>query len=309
MRFCVFCNYRWLRPQLSWFRGYFCPDGTEDTICVVPIMGGEDYENEEAWCNAIYNATGCGDIRDKAQDQMVASMLTYYTILATLGLLSLFIMMLMVNSLQMIISKPIVQKSRETNVPGWLLLPTVGNALAGWLFRFSPSSLLNSMSGAGAENSWIGSAYLATAVLFCIAMLTGWLLSSLEIQDNVDKKRKNVAVIVFIIVMATNTVLLMTLFVASLVLSAALLESPIDEADRGEIACYVDEGSTCTGCGDSAGGTQCPEWTLDEVTNILQTQLKQSATIAMIFFLYCISVLRFGFVLRKHLSLYQIDYV
>eukprot|EP00980_Cylindrotheca_fusiformis_P028344 scaffold22592_cov129-Cylindrotheca_fusiformis.AAC.30 len=281
-----------MRPQLSWFRGYFCPKGTADTLCMAPIMGGEAFEDEEAWCSDMFNATGCAKIRDSAQHQMITSMLTYYTILAAIGCFLLFIMLLMVNSLERIITKPIVQKSRETNVPAWLLLPTVGNALAGWLFLFSPSSLLSSRSGAGAENSWIGSVYLATAVLFCVAMLTGWLLSSLSIQDNVDKKRKNVAVIVFIIVMATNTVLLVTLFVASLVLSAALLESPIDEADRGEIACYIDQGGSCTGCGDHTAGSQCPEWSLDEVTNILQTQLKQSATIAMIFFLYCISVLR-----------------
>lgn len=258
----------------------------------------------------FHNSTICSQIRDSAQSQMIGSMLAYYTTLGALGCLLLFIMLLMVDSLQRIISKPIVQKSRETNVPAWLLLPTLGNALAGWLFLFSPSSLLSSRSGAGAANSWIGSVYLVAAAFFCIAMLTGWLLSSFSIQDNLDKKRKNIAVIVFIVVMATNTVLLVTLFVASIVLSAALLESPINEADRGEIACYIDLGGTCSGCGsDSDAGNQCPEWGLDEVTSILQTQLKQSATIAMICFLYCISVLRFGFVLRKHLSLYQIDYV
>ncbi|CAJ1943148.1 unnamed protein product [Cylindrotheca closterium] len=305
----VWIRHWWIRPQLSWFRGYYCPLGKADTLCAVPIMGGNDFESEEDWCIYFHNSTTCTQTRDSAQSQMIASMLAYYTVLGALGCFLLFIMLLMVNSLERIISKPIVQKSRETNVPAWLLLPTLGNALAGWLFLFSPSSLLSSRSGAGAENSWIGSVYLVTAALFCIAMLTGWLLSSFSIQDNHDKKRKSIAVIVFIVVMATNTVLLVTLFVASIVLSAALLESPIDEADRGEIACYIDLGGTCTGCGDSVGGNQCPEWGLDEVTSILQTQLKQSATIAMICFLYCISVLRFGFVLRKHLSLYQIDYV
>ena len=295
-----------MRPQLSWFRGYFCPDGTKDSLCAVPILGGQ-YDDEEAWCQAEFNATGCAEIRDEAQNQMNVSMIAYYTSLGTWGCLLLIIMLLMVNSLQRIISKPIVQKSRETNVPAWLLLPTVGNTLAGVLFLFSPSSLLSSRSGAG--NSWIGFIYLGTAGLFFIAMMTGWFLSAFSIQDNIDKRKKNIAVVVFIGVMATNTVLLATLFVASLIFSAELVESPIDESDRGSIACYVDRGGTCTQCEESIDGDRCPEWTLDEVTNIVQTQLKQSATIAAIFFLYSISVLRFGFVLRKHLSMYQIDYV
>jgi hypothetical protein len=236
---------------------------------------------------------------------MEASMLAYYTTLGAWGCLLLLIMLLIINSLERIISKPIVQKSRETNVPAWLLLPSMGNAFAGSLFLFSPSSLLSSNSGAGA--AWIGLVYLVTAVLFFVAMLMGWFLSTFSIQDNIDKKKKSIAVIVFIVVMAANTVLLATLFVSSLILSAELIESPIDESDRGTIACYVDGGGTCTQCGET--GRECPEWTLEEVTNILRTQLKQSATIAAIFFLYSISVLRFGFVLRKHLSMYQIDYV
>ena len=54
---------------------------------------------------------------------------------------------------------------------------------------------------------------------------------------------------------------------------------------------------------------RCPEWTLDEVTKVLQSQLKQSATLAAIFIVYAVAVLRFGFVLRGHLSKYEIDYV
>ena len=60
-----------MRHQLSWFRGYFCPDGTKDSLCAVPILGGQ-YDDEEAWCQAEFNATGCAEIRDEAQNQMVS---------------------------------------------------------------------------------------------------------------------------------------------------------------------------------------------------------------------------------------------
>jgi len=112
-----------------------------------------------------------------------------------------------------------------------------------------------------------------------------------------------------IVMMAANVVMLATIFVTSILFSANLINVPIDESQRGIVACNVDRGETCTRCDDLIPSLRCPEWTLQEVTTILQTQLKQSATLASIFILYAVSVLRFGVTLRKHLSLYQIDYV
>ena len=76
------------------------------------------------------------------------------------------------------------------------------------------------------------------------------------------------------------------------------------------IACGVDTADSCSNCDGSIEGMDlCPEWNLDDVTRVLQTQTKGSATLAIIFFLYSFSALRFGFVLRKHVTMYQIDYV
>jgi hypothetical protein len=275
---------------------------------LVPLEGGE-YEDEDAWCLDLHNSTACEFIRDDAQRRASFSLVAFYTGLAASGCFLLLLMLLMVDSLESIISKPIVQKSRETNVPAWLLLPTVGTALVGAIFVFSPSSILSAISGT--EGSWIGIVYLVAGALFLVALLGGWFLSTFSIRSNIDKKNKNVAVIIVIGVMAANTVMLATIFVASIMFSGALLVTPLGEEGRGAVACIVDRGVTCTNCDDDAipSSTVCPEWTLEEVTTILQTQLKQSATLAAIFILYSISVLRFGFVLRKHLAMYQIDYV
>jgi hypothetical protein len=234
------------------------------------------------------------------------ALLTFYTALAIWGIFVLILLMLMINSLERIISKPIVQKSRESNVPAWLTLPTTGCALVGSIYLYSPSSLLTSSSNS--QSSWIGYVYLVSAGLFFTAAMLGWFLSTFQIRNSADKKNKNVAVIIFIGVMAANTVMLATLFVASIIFSADLVNAPIDESARGEVACQVDRGASCTMCDAKIARNRCPEWILDDVTLILQTQLKQSATLAAIFILYAISALRFGFLLRKHLSMYQIDY-
>ena len=111
-----------------------------------------------------------------------------------------------------------------------------------------------------------------------------------------------------------NNLYPMVVFAASLVFSVDLVDYGISDEERGSIACYVDTANSCTNCYPNDEGwdptePQCPEWTLDDVVKVLQTQLKQSATLAAIFLIYAFSALRFGFVLRSHVSRYQIEYV
>lgn len=300
---------RWLRAELSWFRSYFCPVGTANSLCKVPIGGGADFSSEMDWCIYNYNATNCGEIRNNAQTDMEVTLLTYYGALGGWGCILLFLMLLMMNSLERIISKPIVQKSRETNVPAWLTLPTLGNGLVGSVLLYSQASLLSTDSGADYE--WIGVIYLIAAAFFFIALLTGWFLSTFSIRNSADKSKKNIAVVIFIGVMAANVLLLASIFAASIMFSVNLVDTtPIPGSKRGDVACFIDEkAGTCTSCGALIPDEQCPEWTTSDMMKILKTQLKQSATMSAIFFLYAVNILRFGFVLRKHLSLYQIDYV
>ena len=171
---------RWLEDQMSYVRKFFCDKDPEGLCKEDPV------------------------IRERAQDKAETFFLSFQTGLAISCCILLLLMYLMINSLEIIISKPIIQKSRETNVPSWLLLPTVLNALAGALFEFSPSSLLNTISGAGGE--WIGIAYLVAAGLFLVALLMGWFLSNFSIQNSIDKNNKSLAVVVLIGVMVANTV-------------------------------------------------------------------------------------------------------
>ena len=182
---------------MSWFRIHFCQNGTATTKCLVPILPNEELGSEELWCLENYNATDCEMIRDDAQDHMETVMLTFYTGLAVWTSILLFLMLLMVNSLESIITKPIVQKSRETNVPAWLFLPTITNAMVGSVLLFSPSSLLSASSDV--DSSWIGIVYLVAAGLFLVALLTGWFLSAYTIQNHGDKQTKNVAFFCYLI--------------------------------------------------------------------------------------------------------------
>mmetsp|Transcript_39667 Transcript_39667/g.55931 ORF Transcript_39667/g.55931 Transcript_39667/m.55931 type:complete len:117 (+) Transcript_39667:117-467(+) len=99
------------------------------------------------------------------------------------------------------------------------------------------------------------------------------------------------------------------IFTGSILISTSLIDVPLTDSERGVVACVIDTAESCSFCENKDGLRECPEWSDNEVTKVLQTQLKQSATLAAIFILYSIGALRFGFVLRKHISMYQIDYV
>jgi hypothetical protein len=67
---------------------------------------------------------------------------------------------LMSKTLESIISKPLVQKSRESNVPAWLLFPIAGCASYGALYAFSTTSGLNTRAQGRNEASWIGPLFM-----------------------------------------------------------------------------------------------------------------------------------------------------
>lgn len=107
-----------------------------------------------------------------------------------------------------------------------------------------------------------------------------------------------------------TSLILTAIFVASISYSVALVDIPITPDQQQNIACGVDTADSCSNCDlHIPDAPKCPEWSLDDVKAVLQTQTKGSATLAILFFLYSFSALRFGFVLRKHVTMYQIDYV
>ena len=308
----VWIRHWWLTPSFDWFRQQFCLEGTANAECAVPIEGGAEFDTEDEWCLAYYNATNCSQIKYEAQQEMAAISYVFLTANAIWGLLLVCLLCLALRMLEGIITAPIVQSSKQANVPLWLSLPCLGCLAGGATLLFSPSSAVGNEMGS--EVFWVGVAYFASGGSFLFAVLLGWFISTYSVLNSRDKLHKQIAVSLFIATMVLTIFILMVVFAASLVFSVDLVDYGISDEERGSIACYVDTANSCTNCYPNDKGwdptePQCPEWTLDDVVKVLQTQLKQSATLAAIFLIYAFSALRFGFVLRSHVSRYQIEYV
>lgn len=144
-------------------------------------------------------------------------------------------------------------------------------------------------------------------MLFLVAGIIGWYISSFSISRTSEKRRKLFFIICFIGVMVVNFAVLIVIVSSSILFAAAIPTISIDDMIRGKIACAIARNYGCSSCGSEA--ERCLEWSVSDVIRILQTQSKTSAAIAAIFLVYAFGAFRFGFVMRRHIATYQIEYV
>ena len=74
----VWVRHWWYLPSMAWFRQVFCANDTYNTLCVVPIGGGQNSTSEDEWCTQLFNATNCTEIRDTAQAEVARNMYIFY---------------------------------------------------------------------------------------------------------------------------------------------------------------------------------------------------------------------------------------
>lgn len=301
----------WDDPSFSTAREFFCPPGTADAECAVPVQGGAEYETEEKWCMNQYNvsfnnSTYCQDIRDESQDEYNVASRIFYTANAIWALVLVLLIWVTLCVLQGIITLPIVQRSKESNIPLWLTFPIVGCYSIGYLLIYSESSFEQSVQ----DVYWIGLAYFVSGGAFTLAALVGIFLKCYTVLNGRQRRIKQGVVVLFIVIIFITVFAVATIFTTSLIYSLNIVDFQLDSYR--EIACYLDsDGGSCTGCNPRASIEEdvCPEWSEDDVKSVAQTIMKQSSALAAIFLVYALVTLRYGFVLFRHVSRYQIEYV
>jgi hypothetical protein len=152
---------------MKFWRELFCdPPGTAQHECMVPIS---DHKTEQDWCLKYYNETNCSQVRDDAQAKYNAFSRIFYT---SNGIWACFLVVLMwctLCILQAIITVPIVQRSKESNIPLWLTLPIVGCYTTGYFLGFYLKAYKTDAIGYLDDIYWISVAYLVSGGTFTLA--------------------------------------------------------------------------------------------------------------------------------------------
>lgn len=294
----------WATEEFTWFRGQFCSEGTANGKCNGPDI------NIDNWCINHYNATDCGDIKDSAHMYMMATSYIFFTINAVWALVLTILLYLAHRLLENILTTPIIRESTSKNLPIWLILPIAGCIYTGATLMLSPTSIFFNV---GIELEWIAVTYLVSAGTFLITAVLGWGIANVPVMSAAHKRRQLFAVLMFICTVVLTIISVSAIFCASLIYSSTLLDLDLTSEEVSQIACIIDTVNSCSGCNEDNNATLsipvCPEWSEDDVVRVICTQLKQSAIMAAIFFIYALSALKFGFILRNHIKAYQIDYV
>jgi len=302
----VWVTHWWTTPAFSWFRNRYCPIGTAEGKCSPPQLLNEQSITD--WCIENYNgSTECYEIQVTAQNKMIRDFLIAFVFGFIGGLMLCFELFLVLQNLESIVTRPVIRRSKERNIPAWLTLPIIGSAYGGASLLYAPSSLIENFGG---SVYWIGIMYLITAGFFFFSACLGMYISLTSVMSPEDKRRKQWAVTLFITNIVVTILSCVALFTTSLMYSSSIVDFGIDDLRRGEIACEADLAESCTGCSNvNESDRKCPEWTSSDVKIVLLAQLKQSAALAAIFFMYAVSALRFGVLQKHYVSRYQIDYV
>jgi hypothetical protein len=212
----VWIKHWWRSPEMAWFRSRYCvPASTYNSRCTVPLG-----VNGTRWCEVNYQANDCVKIRDAAQASANHGLYFLYYFSGAWAVCMFVLLSLTIHTLERIISKPLVQKSRESNVPAWLSLPIIGRTLVGIAFAFSQQSVLN--YDTFWTLGWMGPLYIATGGLFFIAAAVSCYISRVPILSTNDKRRKMLAIYMFIASLVTAFLCLCILFGTSIAFSASL---------------------------------------------------------------------------------------
>jgi len=171
----VWIRHWWTSPSMAWFRSLFCVPETANTKCAAPFLGGEDYNTIDEWCQGKYGTDDCESIRSSAIAEMSRVSYFFFYLNAILGGILVILLLLSLGLLEGLISAPIVQRSKESNVPLWLTFPIIFCFGGGFVLLFSPQSFLSDKSGPRSIY-WISVCYILSGVTFTVSALLGWFM-------------------------------------------------------------------------------------------------------------------------------------
>jgi len=242
---------RWLLPI-----ELFCAIGLFDFHKVTEVVITHWFNDPSLeWFRDRYCEKPCNTQEEEymAEQNLSREMRVIFYCNFVLGMVIALLLFLTMQLLENIVSSPVIRRSKEINISAWLLLPCAGSAWAGWTLRFAEYSSLFLL---GLESvQWIGIMYLVVSGAFAIAILFAVYIGVKPVLSPGDKKRKQLAIFLFIIFMIAASLACIAVFSTSLLYSSKIVDINIPNSAINKVNCLIYNHICCLNKTES-----CPEW-------------------------------------------------
>jgi hypothetical protein len=168
----IWFKHQWETPDFDPLRRLFCdPKDTWDNKCISPlfnsptVFGNVTYNSTMQWCQALYNATDCQDIRNDAIDLSVQ---WGYSLILTNTIIGVFAILLMATSIYIsvqILTHPVITQSMLEIINYLLIIPIascIGQTVGFWW-----------IGDMEFKYTWLPKLYLSLAVSQIVALPLG----------------------------------------------------------------------------------------------------------------------------------------
>jgi len=290
----VYFHHHWEEDSFSAIRNIFCEDGTADTKCVSPILGGPNYDNVTEWCWTKYASTDCQDIRDTAVAKGMDWGQKLTIVEASVGVLNLCEIIFSLYLCFQIIKADTITTSMSEVINFLFVIPIaacVGLAIYLWWMGY-----------ANLTYSWLSEFFIALAAAQLVVVPVGIYAGA----------KKNMNMMIGYIVCLVIIISGMTVAGTACMLFSVVLPDEFEpsEGDAADIACLRDlAGCCCCNDGLSTGEDMCPEWTSEEIIQLTVLDLKIAGIVAFLCLVYLFGAITVASFIMDNLRNYKMEYV
>jgi len=232
-----------------------------------------------------------------AQDRFKIYSVFSFIFISTISTITCILMLILILAIRKVIGSELISNTtlNHTEAVVWFLIPTIGAALTGVFFITNIGTTLDSFLV-------LSITYFTTAGMYLVATFVALFITHSSARSS-NEVRMKLGLIVFFIVMGVfcTVVAIVTMIYGSIYWAT---EDSLDASARTSLACKFDYSNSCSGCPSS-----CPEWTEDEVEQVLRSAFKVAVLLGALLILFGLCTTWTGIRWQKHYRHHKVEYV
>lgn len=288
----------WDTGSYLWVRGLFCEYGTSKTTCNVPeSTWAQGIAAVDAFCLSSFGNKDCYGMQSSAQNRFKIYSIFSFIFIAVVCTVTSVLMIVLIVSVRAWIGAELISNTtlNHTEAVFWFLIPTIGAALTGTFFLTNIGTTLTSFL-------LLSITFFCSSFVYLVVSLLALLITHYSPTTSGQVKTKLGLILSFIIIGIISTIAaLVTVTFGSIYWAT---ENQLDTATATSLTCNFDYSNSCSNCPVS-----CPEWTYDEVEQVLRSAFKVAVLLGALLCLFGVTTILTGVRWYNYYRHHRVDYV